>query len=78
MKYTVVKRIHFRHANDCVSVIKEAESYEEAMKFKVASEMLESEGSDNSIQILINADDAFDFTKQPLLLTDEAETKKAS
>ena len=40
MKYTVVKRIHFRHANDCVSVIKEAESYEEAMKFKVASEML--------------------------------------
>ena len=54
MKYTVVKRIHFRHANDCVSVIKEAESYEEAMKFKVASEMLESEDSDNSIQILIN------------------------
>ena len=44
MKYTVVKRIHFRHANDCVSVIKEAESYEEAMKFKAASEMLEYMG----------------------------------
>ena len=42
MKYTVVKRIHFSHANDYVTCIKEAETFEDAMKFKVAAEMLES------------------------------------
>ena len=40
MKYTVVKRIHFSHANDYVTVIKEAETLEDAMKFKVAAEMV--------------------------------------
>jgi len=40
--------------------------------------MLESEDSSSKIQILINTDDAFDFTRKPLLLTDEAQTKKAS
>ena len=78
MKYTVIRRIPFAHSNDCVSVMKEAASYEEAMKYKVAGEMLESEDSSSKIQILINTDDAFDFTRKPLLLTDEAETKKAS
>ena len=76
MKYTVVKRIHFSHANDYVSVIKEAETFEDAMKFKVAAEMLESKDSENTIQILISTDDAFDFTQKPLLLTDEV--KQAS
>ena len=71
MKYTVVKRIHFSHANDYVTVIKEAETFEDAMKFKVAAEMLEAKDSDNNIQILINTDDAFNFTRKPLLLTDE-------
>jgi hypothetical protein len=67
MKYTVVKRIHFSHANDYVTVIKEAETFEDAMKFK---------DSGNTIQILISTDDAFDFTRKPLLLTDEV--KQAS
>ena len=71
MKYTVVKRIPFSHSNDYVTVVKEAKTFEEAMKFKVASEMLESEDSDNTIQILISTDDAFDFTRKPLVLTDE-------
>ena len=71
MKYTVVKRIPFSHSNDCVTVVKEATTFAEAMKFKVASEMLESEDSDNTIQILISTDDAFDFTRKPLVLTDE-------
>jgi hypothetical protein len=48
------------------------------MKFKVAAEMLETKESGNTIQILISTDDAFDFTQKPLMLTDEAETKKAS
>ena len=76
MKYTVVKRIHFSHANDYVSVVKEAETFEDAMKFKVAAEMLESKDSENTIQILISTDDAFDFTSKPLVLTDEV--KQAS
>jgi len=76
MKYTVVKRIHFSHANDYVSVIKEAETFEDAMKFKVAAEMLEAKDSENTIQILISTDDAFDFTRKPLLLTEEV--KQAS
>jgi hypothetical protein len=46
------------------------------MKYKVAGEMLESEDSSSKIEILINTDDAFDFTRKPLMLTDEA--KKAS
>ena len=76
MKYTVVKRIHFSHANDYVTVIKEADTFEDAMKFKVAAEMLESKESENVIQILINTDDAFDFTQKPLMITDEV--KQAS
>lgn len=76
MKYTVVKRIHFSHANDYVTVIKEAETFEDAMKFKVAAEMLESKDSENTIQILISTDDAFDFTSKPLVLTDKV--KQAS
>jgi hypothetical protein len=54
-----------------VTVIKEAETFEDAMKFKVAAEMLEAKDSGNTIQILINTDDAFNFTRKPLLLTDE-------
>ena len=76
MKYTVVKRIHFSHSNDYVSVVKEAETFEDAMKFKVAAEMLEPKDSENTIQILISTDDAFDFTRTPLKLTDEV--KQAS
>ena len=76
MKYTVVKRIHSTHSNDYVTVIKEAETFEDAMKFKVAAEMLEAKDSGNTIQILINTDDAFNFTRKPLLLTDEV--KQAS
>ncbi len=39
-------------------------------------EMLEAKDSGNTIQILISTDDAFDFTRKPLLLTDEV--KQAS
>jgi len=76
MKYTVIKRIPFAHSNDCVNVMKEATSYEEAMKYKVAGEMLESKDSSNVIEILINTEDAFDFTSKPLLLTEQV--KQAS
>ena len=76
MKYTIIRRVKFSHGTDYVNVIKEADTFEEAMKFKVAAEMLESKESENVIQILINTDDAFDFTQKPLMLTDEV--KQAS
>jgi len=38
--------------------------------------MLEAKDSGNTIQILISTDDAFDFTRKPLRLTDEV--KQAS
>jgi|TARA_R110002126_G_scaffold77305_1_gene192811 hypothetical protein len=76
MKYTVIKRIPFSHSNDYVSVVKEAETFEEAMKYKVAAEMLETKDSGHTIEVLINTDNAFDFTRKPLMLTEEV--KKVS
>ena len=76
MKYTVVKRIPFSNGNASVHVMREAASYEEAMKYKVAGKMLEAKDSSSKIEILINTEDAFDFTRKPLLLTDEV--KQAS
>jgi hypothetical protein len=77
MKYTVVKRMHFAHSSDYVNIIKEADTFEEATKFKVAAQMLEDKKSEHTIEILINSDDAFEFTREPLLLEAEV-SKKAS
>ena len=77
MKYTVVKRIPFAYSNDSVNVIKEADTFEEATKFKVAAQMLQDKNSEHTIEILINSDDAFEFTREPLLLKAEV-SKKAS
>jgi len=81
MKYTLVKRIKFNHSNDCVSVIKEADSLEDALKFKVGAEMLDEPSEDKVYEVLININDAFDYIKEPakpLLLTDEVKGQKAS
>jgi len=84
MKYTLVKRVTFSYegAEDSVSVIKEANSLEDALKYKVGAEMLEEPADNKKFQVLINIDDAFTYiTKQPekpLLLTDEVKGQKAS
>ena len=83
MKYTLVKRVTFSYkgAEDVVSVVKEANSLEEVLRYKVGAEMLEEPADNKKFQVLINIDNAFDFIKEPakpLLLTDEVKGQKAS
>jgi len=84
MKYTLIRRttFSFKGAEDSVSVVKEANSLEDALKYKVGAEMLEEPADNRKFEVLINIDDAFTYiTKQPekpLLLTDEVKGQKAS
>ena len=82
MKYTLVRRVTFSHANDCVSVVKEADSMEQVLKYKVGAEMLEEKGSKVQFEIQININDVFTYInskeEKPLLLTDEVPDTQAS
>jgi len=83
MKYTLVKRVTFSYkgAEDSVSVIKEANSLEDALKYKVGAELLEEPSDNKKFEVLISIDNAFDYVKEPvkpLLLTDEVKGQKAS
>ena len=83
MKYTLVKRVTFSYkgATDSVSVIKEADSLEDALKYKVGAELLEEPSDNKRFEVLISIDNAFDYVKEPvkpLLLTDEVKGQKAS
>jgi hypothetical protein len=81
MKYTLVKRVTFSYkgATDSVSVIKEADSLEDVLKYKVGAEMLEEPADNKKFEVLINVNDVFTYInakpKQPLLLTDEVKGK---
>ena len=83
MKYTLIKRVTFSYkgAEDSVHVIKEANSLEDALKYKVGAEMLEEPADNKKFEVLISIDDAFTYiTKQPekpLLLTDEVKGKES-
>ena len=77
MKYTLVKVVHFTFSKKrSVHVIKEADSIEEAMKYKLGAEMLEAKDSNNTFEILINVDNAFDYINKALVPTNEV--KEAS
>ena len=82
MKYTLIKRVTFNYkgAEDSVSVIKEANSLEDVLKYKVGAEMLEEPADNKKFEVLININDVFTYInarpEQPLLLTDEVEDKK--
>ena len=83
MKYTLIKRVTFTYkgAEDSVSVIKEANSLEDVLKYKVGAEMLEEPADNKKFEVLISIDNAFDYIKEPakpLLLTDEVKGQKAS
>jgi len=85
MKYTLVKRVTFSYkgATDIVSVVKEADSLEDALKYKVGAEMLEEPADNKKFEVLININDVFNYInaqpEKPLLLTDEVEeNQKAS
>ena len=79
MKYTLIKRVSFDYkgAVDSVSVVKEADSLEDALKYKVGAELLEEPSDNKKFEILININNAFEYIKEPdqkvdlLKLTDE-------
>ena len=77
MKYTLVKVVNFTFSKTrSVHVVKEADSMEEALKYKLGAEMLESKDSNNTFEILINVDNAFDYINKALVPTNEV--KEAS
>jgi len=84
MKYTLIKRVTFTYkgAEDSVSVIKEANSLEDVLKYKVGAEMLEEPADNKKFEVLININDVFTYINatpdKPLLLNDEVKDQKAS
>ena len=65
MKYTLVKVVNFTFSKTrSVHVVKEADSIEEAMKYKLGAEMLEEKDSNTTFEILINVDNVFDYIDQ--------------
>ena len=77
MKYTLVRVVNFTFSKmRSVHVVKEADSMEEALKYKLGAEMLESKDSDNTFEILINVDNAFDYVNKAVMPTNEV--KEAS
>jgi hypothetical protein len=85
MKYTLVRRVTFSYkgAVDSVSIVREADSLEDALKYKVGAEMLEEPADNKKFEVLININDVFNYInaqpEKPLLLTDEVkENQKAS
>ena len=84
MKYTLVRRVTFSYkgAVDSVSIVREADSLEDALKYKVGAEMLEEPADNKKFEVLININDVFNYInaqpEKPLLLTDEVKGQKAS
>jgi hypothetical protein len=84
MKYTLIRRVTFNYkgSTDSVSVVKEANSLEDVLKYKVGAEMLEEPADNKKFEVLININDVFTYInarpEQPLLLTDEVKGQKAS
>jgi|TARA_A100001391_G_scaffold178876_1_gene143559 hypothetical protein len=77
MKYTLVRVVNFTFSKTrSVHVVKEADSMEEALKYKLGAEMLESKDTNNTFEILINVDNAFDYINKAVVPTNEV--KEAS
>ena len=70
MEYIVIKRTKLYKSNDLLSIEKTAKNLDEAVKFKVALEMLDS-GENKSYHILIDTHDAYTY-----LMTEQAEEKQ--
>ena len=77
MKYTLERVVNFTFSKmRSVHVVKEADSMEEALKYKLGAEMLESKDTNNTFEILINVDNAFDYVNKAVMPTNEV--KEAS
>ena len=82
MKYTLVIVVNFTFSKTrSVHVVKEADSIEEAMKYKLGAEMLEAKDSNNTFEILINVDTVFDYINQqtePVITQGSSNTVKGT
>lgn len=82
MKYTLVKVVNFTFSKTrSVHVVKEADSIEEAMKYKLGAEMLEEKDSNTTFEILINVDTVFDYINQqtePVITQGSSNTVKGT
>jgi len=70
MEYIVIKRTKLYKSNDLLSIEKTAKNLDEAVKFKVALEMLDS-GESKSYHILIDTHDAFAYISTEKLEEDK-------
>jgi len=70
MEYIVIKRTKLYKSNDLLSIEKTAKTLDEAIKFKVALEMLDS-GENKSYHVMIDTHDAYTY-----LMTEQAEEKQ--
>jgi len=70
MEYIVIKRTKLYKSNDLLSIEKTAKNLDEAVKFKVALEMLDS-GENKSYHILIDTHDAFAYISTEKLEEDK-------
>jgi len=70
MEYIVIKRTKLYKSDDMLSIEKTAKNLDEAVKFKVALEMLDS-GENKSYHILIDTHDAFAYISTEKLEEDK-------
>jgi len=70
MEYIVIKRTKLYKSNDMISIEKTAKTLDDAVKFKVALEMLDS-GEKISYHLLVDVRDAYTY-----LMTEQAEEKQ--
>jgi len=70
MEYIVIKRTKLYKSNDMISIEKTAKTLDDAVKFKVALEMLDS-GEKISYHLLVDVRDAYTY-----LMTEQAEEKE--
>jgi len=70
MDYIVIKRTKMYKSNDMINIEKTARTLDDAVKFKVALEMLDS-GEGKSYHILIDTHDAYTY-----LMTEQTEETK--
>ena len=70
MEYIVIRRTKLYKSDDMLSIEKTAKTLDEAVKFKVALEMLDS-GENKSYHVMIDTHDAYTY-----LMTEQAEEKQ--
>jgi len=61
MKYNLVKRTKMNYIDDQLTIVKVASSLDQALKYKVANDMLEESDENVSFEVCIRIDDVFEY-----------------